>query len=121
MDPAEAVYEVVREIPRGKVVTYGQVADMVTKVSIGAREVGAAMNVCPQDVPWQRVVGAGGHLPIGKRNPHLAARQRELLENEGVTFLPNGRVDMTHFQLGSEDTDNPDTSGSLFDGLDKEE
>lgn len=121
MDPAEAVYEIVREIPQGKVVTYGQVADMVTKVAIGAREVGAAMNVCPPDVPWQRVVGAGGHLPVGKRSPHLAVRQRELLENEGVVFRPNGCVDMSRFQLGSEDTTSSDTSGSLFDSLDKEE
>ena len=60
------------------------------------------MTVCPPDVPWQRVVGAGGHLPVGKRSPTLMIRQRELLENEGVEFLPNDRVDMFRFQLGEE-------------------
>lgn len=56
------------------------------------------MIVCPPDVPWQRVVGAGGHLPIGKRSPNLKNRQRELLEQEGVRFLPNDCVDMVRSQ-----------------------
>src|SRR5579872_2911719 len=112
MDPAEAVYAVVRTVPAGAVVTYGQVADMVTGVSVTAREVGAIMNVSPPDVPWQRVVGAGGHLPIGKRSPHLKARQRDLLEREGVTFLSNGCVDMARFQWQAGD---PGSQGDLFD------
>ena len=86
MDVTDAVYQVVREIPQGRVATYGQVADMVEGWSISAREVGALLNVCPPDVPWQRVVGAGGHLPIGKRSPELKVRQRALLESEGVAF-----------------------------------
>jgi methylated-DNA-protein-cysteine methyltransferase-like protein len=98
VDPAEAVYEFVRTIPPGKVVTYGQVAQMVTGVALNPRQVGGAMIVCPPDVPWQRVVGAGGHLPIGKRSPNLKNRQRELLEQEGVRFLPNDCVDMARSQ-----------------------
>jgi methylated-DNA-protein-cysteine methyltransferase-like protein len=94
IDPAEAVYAVVRAVPPGRVVTYGQVAG----VSITARQVGGIMNVSPPDVPWQRVVGAGGHLPIGKRSPGLKSRQQQLLESEGVEFLPNGCVDMARFQ-----------------------
>src|SRR5689334_5007498 len=94
------VYDFVRTIPAGKVVTYGQVADCITEVSLTARQVGAAMQEVPKDVPWQRVVGAGGHLPIYKRSPELAQRQRNLLEAEGVVFLPNAeyRIDMSRSQ-----------------------
>ena len=99
MDPSEAVFTVVRRIPAGRVATYGQVADMVDGVAVSAREVGGIMTQCPQDVPWQRVVGAGGHLPIGKRSPSLKIEQRQLLEREGVEFLPNECVDMARFQL----------------------
>jgi methylated-DNA-protein-cysteine methyltransferase related protein len=99
-DIYEAVYAFVRTVPAGKVVTYGQVADCVTEVSLTARQVGAAMYETPKDVPWQRVVGAGGHLPIHKRSPELAQRQRRLLESEGVVFLPNAenRIDMSRSQ-----------------------
>lgn len=81
------IYDFVRTIPTGKVVTYGQVADCVTDVSVTARMVGAAMHTVPEGVPWQRVVGAGGTLPIHKRSPELAARQTALLQVEGVVFL----------------------------------
>lgn len=109
MDPAEAVYEFVRTVPAGKVVTYGQVAEMVEGAALTAREVGQIMQMSPPDVPWQRVVGTGGHLPIGKRSPTLKVRQRELLEREGVTFLPNGCVDMAQFQW------QPEELGGLFE------
>jgi methylated-DNA-protein-cysteine methyltransferase-like protein len=109
MDPAEAVYAFVRTIPAGKVVTYGQVAEMVEGVALTARQAGQIMNASPPDVPWQRVVGAGGHLPIGKRSPSLKNRQRELLENEGVAFLPNGCVDMARHQWMAEEL------GGLFE------
>ena len=104
-DPAEAVYAVVRQIPFGRVATYGQVADMVESVRVSAREVGAAMAASPANVPWQRVVGAGGRLPIGKRDPLLKMRQQQLLETEGVQFLENGNVDMTRYQLRWDDTE----------------
>lgn len=110
VDPAEAVYAFVRAVPRGAVVTYGQVAALVEGVSLTARQVGGIMNVSPPDVPWQRVVGAGGHLPIGKRSPGLKTRQQELLESEGVEFLPNGCVDMAQFQWSVEAT----SPGGLF-------
>jgi len=99
-DIYEPVYAFVRTVPPGKVVTYGQVADRVSGVSLTARQVGAAMFVAPQDVPWQRVVGAGGHLPIGKRGPELKMRQRHLLEQEGVVFLPDAedKIDMARCQ-----------------------
>jgi methylated-DNA-protein-cysteine methyltransferase-like protein len=110
MDHAEAVYAFVKTVPAGKVVTYGQVAGLVTGVTVSAREVGAIMNTSPPGVPWQRVVGAGGHLPIGKRSPMLKSKQREMLEAEGVEFLPNDCVDMTRYQWRA-----PEPPGGLFD------
>ena len=96
----ESVYTFVRTVPSGTVVTYGQVAGMLEEVSLTARQVGSAMRTVPADVPWQRVVGAGGVLPIAKRSLELKSRQRELLEQEGVAFLPGDseRVDMRRSQ-----------------------
>jgi methylated-DNA-protein-cysteine methyltransferase-like protein len=100
----EAVYKAVRAIPCGKVATYGQIADSVTGVSITARQVGTAMRFAPKDVPWQRVVGAGGRLPIARRSPELKLLQARLLEQEGVIFLPpdSDRIDMACSQLGND-------------------
>ena len=110
-DPADAVYNFVRTVPRGKVVTYGQVADMVEGVSLTARQVGQIMNSAPDGVPWQRVVGAGGHLPIGKRSPLLKSEQQRLLEGEGVTFRKDYCVDMGSAQWLLESA----SQHSLFD------
>lgn len=114
-DIAEAVYRYVRSIPPGKVVTYGQVADGVTGVALTARQVGAIMTYVPKDVPWQRVVGAGGRLPIAKRGPELEQRQRRLLEQEGVVFKAgeSGCVDMARSQWIGSVAD--DSQASLFD------
>jgi methylated-DNA-protein-cysteine methyltransferase-like protein len=99
-DIYQSVYDFVRAVPPGKVVTYGQVAGMLEDVSLTARQVGAAMRSVPEGVPWQRVVGAGGLLPIAKVSLELKSRQRELLEQEGVVFLPGNseRVDMRRSQ-----------------------
>jgi methylated-DNA-protein-cysteine methyltransferase related protein len=101
--PDEAVFRFVRTIPAGRVVSYGQVAEMVEEVSVSARQVGGIMAFCAEDVPWHRVVGADGRLLIAKRDPSLGALQRKLLEREGVAFLDDGRVDMARFQWGGED------------------
>ena len=105
LDWHEAIYRVVRRIPEGKVVTYGQAADNVPGISVTARQVGAALRDAPVDVPWQRVVGAGGRLPISKRSPYLESLQRTLLAGEGVPFLARAHdtVDMAAAQLRSVD------------------
>lgn len=109
----EAVYDFVRTVPAGKVVTYGQIAEEITTFSVTARMVGAAMRYAPVDVPWQRVVGAEGYLPIAKRSPEMYRLQRDLLEREGVTFLTpeSPRVDMRRCQWHSLEP----SQGSLFD------
>jgi methylated-DNA-protein-cysteine methyltransferase related protein len=76
------VYVLVKKIPRGRVMTYGQLARAL-RLPGGARTAGRAMAACPsgQAVPWHRVVGAGGALLI--REPY-ASLQRKLLESEGI-------------------------------------
>ena len=77
-------YALVKKIPRGRVMTYGQLAAAV-KLPGGARAAGRAMAACPSacGIPWHRVVGAGGRLLLREPNIWL---QRKLLEGEGVTF-----------------------------------
>jgi methylated-DNA-protein-cysteine methyltransferase-like protein len=92
-----AVYRLVRKVPRGKVVTYGQVAAMLGHPR-AARAVGQALRLLPPNllgvVPWQRVLNASGG--ISHRGDVLRSdRQRERLEAEGVRFDRSGRVDLT--------------------------
>jgi methylated-DNA-protein-cysteine methyltransferase-like protein len=108
----EAVYKIVRTIERGKVATYGQIADLIGIAS--ARQVGYAMAQAPPNVPWQRVVGAGGRLTTGKRNPELQVRQRRLLEEEGVAFLPTTETDTVDIKRFGWNPVAPDQQ-SLFD------
>ncbi|MCL4522618.1 MAG: MGMT family protein [Acidobacteria bacterium] len=85
------VYSFVKRIPRGRVVTYGQVARAL-KLPGGARTAGRAMFACPsgRGIPWHRVIGAQGRILI--REPQ-ASLQRKLLESEGTQFA-GLRVDM---------------------------
>jgi len=85
----EQVYDLVGKIPYGKVTSYGQIAFLLGKPR-AAREVGRAMYHCPDHLPWQRVVMADGTVAGGM----YAEIRKALLESEGVTFLPDGRVDM---------------------------
>ena len=81
----DPVYTLVKQIPRGRVTTYGALAKAL-RLPGGARTVGHAMAASPsgKGIPWHRVVGAGGKLLI--REPH-ASLQRKLLESEGVLVL----------------------------------
>lgn len=85
----QQVYEIVAQIPFGKVISYGQIARLLGHPR-GARQVGRAMRCCPDELPWQRIVMADGSI-AGGQAPEI---RRTLLEAEGVTFLPDGRVDM---------------------------
>ena len=87
----EAIYETVRSIPRGRVMSYGQVGDLCGE---SARTVGWALSTAPDGVPWHRVVGSDGSLRIGRRSPDLARLQRKLLESESVAVGDSG-VDMS--------------------------
>lgn len=96
---ARAVYALVRRVPRGRVVTYGQVAALLGHPR-AARAVGTALAHLPPTlarvVPWQRVVNAAGGISIRGDvvRPDL---QRELLESEGIVFR-GSRIDLGHYR-----------------------
>jgi len=83
------VYDIVEQIPYGKVISYGEIAK-ITGRPRAAREVGRAMRHCPEGLPWQRVVMADGSITGGS----FAEMRRAILESEDVQFTPDGRVDM---------------------------
>ena len=89
------VHALVRRVPAGRVVTYGQVAALVGAPR-AARAVGQAMRVCPPGVPWHRVVNGLG--TISRRGDGSGAlSQHLLLEGEGVRFA-RGRIDLQRYR-----------------------
>lgn len=90
----ERVYAFVREVPRGRVITYGQVA-LALGSPAAARAVGYALYFLPpgNDVPWWRVINARGAITLKNRGPS-ADLQRVLLEGEGVAFDAADRCDL---------------------------
>ena len=89
-----AVFRLVREVPRGRVVTYGQVAALLGHPR-AARAVGYAMRHCIEGVPWHRVVNAQGKISPRPSEGHRL--QRVLLEREGVRFDREERIDLDAF------------------------
>jgi methylated-DNA-protein-cysteine methyltransferase-like protein len=96
------VWEIVRQIPPGKVATYGQIARMIPPPegvdekayrAFGPRWVGGAMAASPEDVPWQRVINSKGEISLRPGAEH----QRMLLEEEGVQFNERVRIDLKIF------------------------
>lgn len=81
----DPVYKLVKQIPRGRVITYGALAKAL-QLRGGARTAGRAMAATPsgRGIPWHRVVGDRGKLLIPE--PH-ASLQRKLLESEGVKIV----------------------------------
>lgn len=114
----EQVWNLVRQIPPGKVASYGQVALMIpppvgvdfdSYKAFSPRWVGGAMAACPDDVPWQRVINSQGKI---SERPG-AERQRELLEEEGLVFVKD-RVDFKKYGWkGPNEADKPKQE-SLF-------
>lgn len=86
-DYVEAVLQVVEAIPRGRVTTYGAIADAVGR--FGPRRVGNVMATHGGGVPWWRVVRADGSLPPSHQDE---ARQTYL--EEGTPLRPSGNVDL---------------------------
>jgi methylated-DNA-protein-cysteine methyltransferase-like protein len=93
MDSLDDLWRVVRDIPAGRVASYGDVGRLLRQPATGYL-VGRWMAQAPPDVPWWRVVAQSGQLVTSKRSPHLAAEQERLLREEGVPFLSPGVVDM---------------------------
>jgi methylated-DNA-protein-cysteine methyltransferase related protein len=108
------VWELVRQIPSGKVATYGQIARMIPKPegmeekayqAFSPRWVGGAMAACPEDVPWQRVINSKGEISLRPG----AERQRSLLEEEGILFNERSKIDLKTFgwQSSPEEPEQP--------------
>jgi len=91
----EKVYELVRRIPAGQVMTYGQIAMLIEPLS--ARAVGWAMNCCPDGVPWHRVVNSRGGCSTDRLGHLPTGLQQALLEEEGVEFRDNGTMDLPKY------------------------
>lgn len=108
----QQVWELVRQIPRGRVASYGQIALMLPPPSgvdfesyktFAPRWVGGAMAACPDDVPWQRVINSQGKI---SERPG-SERQRSLLEEEGVEFVKD-KVDLKRYGWkGLDEADQP--------------
>jgi methylated-DNA-protein-cysteine methyltransferase-like protein len=101
MEPSffDRVYIVVRQIPYGKVASYGQIAALLGHPQ-AARTVGWALSALRDrdiaDVPWQRVINSAGRISISRADLS-ADMQRGLLEAEGVQFDERGYVDWRRF------------------------
>ena len=98
MSVYQQIYGVVRQVPRGRVTTYGQVA-ADAGLPGRARQVGYAMAALPDgtDVPWHRVINAKGEVSARAGGTAFAHIQRMLLEAEGVVFDGAGRVSLDRY------------------------
>ena len=87
----QRVYEIVSRIPAGKIMTYGQIAFLLGSPR-ASRIVGCAMSAAPSGLPCHRVVNRRGEL--ARAEIFGPGVQRSLLEREGISFLPDGRIDL---------------------------
>ncbi|MCA9919731.1 MAG: MGMT family protein [Anaerolineales bacterium] len=114
----EQVWQLARQIPRGRVATYGQLAQLIPCPdgvapdeyhAFGARWVGTAMAACPGDVPWQRVVNSQGKISVRPG----AEQQRQLLESEGIPFVKD-KIDLKAYQWRGPGEEELPQQGRLF-------
>ncbi len=113
----EQVWSLVREIPCGRVATYGQIAktlplpdgvDAEEYQLSASRWVGLALAACPDDVPWQRVVNAQGKI-----SHPAAGTQKNLLQGEGVLFSTE-KINLSEFQWSGPGQSDLPRQSSLF-------
>ncbi len=93
----EKIFRVVKQIPKGRVASYGQVAGLAGLPG-RARQVGYALHAASEEleIPWQRVIYAKGEisLPTDEGQGQI---QRQMLEREGILFDERGRIDLTRY------------------------
>jgi methylated-DNA-protein-cysteine methyltransferase-like protein len=113
----ERVFEIVRRIPAGRVMTYGQLADILGE-GYTPRTVGFVMHAADESVPWQRVINSQGACSTGRviLPPDL---QQRMLESEGITFDARGRCDLARYrwtpeEYATESESDDSTQPSLF-------
>lgn len=92
------IYSIVREIPRGCVATYGQVARLAG-LGKHARQVGYALSAlsADDDVPWHRVINARGQISR-RSEPEMEQVQMALLEGEGIIFESGSQIPLHIYQ-----------------------
>ena len=97
----ERVFEIVRRIPAARVMTYGQLAEILGE-GYTARTVGFVMHSADETVPWQRVINAQGACSTGRVivPPDL---QQRMLVSEGVVFNEKGRCDLSRYRWTPEE------------------
>jgi len=110
----EKVYAIVRQIPAGKVMTYGQIAEMLGE-GYTPRTVGYVMHAADtENVPWQRVINSQGGCSTGKMTMPVNIQQK-ILEDEGVVFNEKGHCDLEVYRWFPEGFEPPeDEQPSLF-------
>jgi methylated-DNA-protein-cysteine methyltransferase-like protein len=109
----ERVYKIVRTIPRGRVMTYGQLAEILGE-GYTPRTVGFVMHASSDKTPWHRVMNAQGACSTGKVVlPH--DKQQRMLEVEGVVFNERGRCDLEKYLwIPEADSSNRVPKNTLF-------
>ena len=95
----QIIYDVVRKIPVGKVLTYGQVAELAGLYG-KARLAGYALFrvELESDIPWQRVVNAKGEISYSEARCGGDYLQKTLLEQEGIEFKANNCIDLKKYR-----------------------
>ena len=105
----ERVFEIVRRIPAGRVMTYGQLAEILGE-GYTPRTVGFVMHSADESVPWQRVINSQGACSTGRVivPPDL---QQRMLVSEGVVFNEKGRCDLARYRWTPEEYANEADGG----------
>ena len=93
LNAQQQVLELVQRIPRGRVMTYGQISTLLAG-RLSPRAVGWMLHRCPDGTPWQRVVNASGGCSTDRLPDVPKGLQQSLLEQEGVEFRGNGTLDL---------------------------
>ncbi len=99
MSQYDRIYATVRKIPPGKVATYGQIADLAGLYG-KSRLVGYALFRVDieADIPWQRVINAKGEISYSFQRQGGDYLQKLLLEEEGIKFKNNGKIDLKKYR-----------------------
>jgi methylated-DNA-protein-cysteine methyltransferase-like protein len=106
------VFDMVRLIPKGRLMTYGQIATLLGE-GYTARTVGYVMHDAETDVPWQRVINAQGKVSTERiLLPYNV--QQQLLEQEGVVFNDKGKCNVDEYRFKPEGYEEEDEQPTLF-------